>query len=205
MRAVLRSLLPHPCPGCGRPLSGRAGLCPSCDATLHLTVVAHTVLRPDVTPHLICLGEYRGPLRRAIREMKYGGAREVAEVFGRALGRGVPEGWQIGAVTPVPLHPRREQERTFNQAGAVAHALAEEADLPLRELLTRSRFTSAQAKLHAGARVHNLDGAFEPRAPCSGQVLLVDDVLTTGETLRACTAALRAGGARAVYYAVIAR
>ncbi len=205
MRAVLRSLLPRACPGCGRPLAGHAGLCPHCAQGLHLTVAAHTLLRPDVTPHLICLGEYRGPLRRAIREMKYGGAREVAETFGRALGGGVPPEWRIGAVTPVPLHPRREQERAFNQSLSVARALADEARLPLWELLTRSRYTAAQARLHAGARVHNLEGAFESRSPFSDPVLLVDDVLTTGETLRACTAALRAGGARAVYYAVIAR
>lgn len=203
--SALRALLPRRCPGCGQPLAGETGLCPQCQRQLRPTVLSHSILRPEVSPHLICLGEYRGVLRRAIREMKYGGARELAGLFGRALGRGLPPGWQPQAVVPVPLHPRREQARAFNQAEALARALAQEAGLPLAPLLRRLRSTDAQARLHADARAHNLDGAFEGRGPVPARVLLVDDVLTTRATLGACSRALRALGAEQICYAVVAR
>jgi ComF family protein len=107
-------------------------------------------------------------------------------------------------VVPVPIHPERRRERGFNQAEALGEAAAEALGLRCRpELLARTRPTPTQVGLSAAQRRANVRGAFE--APAAGPaqlagkcVLLVDDLMTTGATLRACALALRRGGARAV-------
>ena len=115
-------------------------------------------------------------------------------------------------IVPVPLHPRRLRERGFNQA----HLLAAEARRagvlsPRARLdpsaLARVRETRSQTKLSRTERLENLRGAFTARPDrvrgCT--VLLVDDVMTTGATLEACTRALRRAGARSVDAVVVAR
>lgn len=98
---------------------------------------------------------------------------------------------------PVPLHPRRERERGYNQAQLLAEALAKEMGLSCLPLLKRRRHTAQQARLrHRKDREENLKGAFvlQKRPPPHSQVVLVDDIVTTGSTLLECKAALEAQG-----------
>jgi ComF family protein len=117
----------------------------------------------------------------------------------------------VELITPVPLADARLSQRGFNQAAQLARPLARALALPLDEtVLLRWRSTSAQSALHRQERLHNLGSAFMPhplaRQRLQGRhVALVDDVLTTGATLRAATAALLEGGARAVSLWVVAR
>ena len=145
--------------------------------------------------------------RRAVRALKYGQAREVAGVLGAALASAVPADWQVVAVIPVPLHPLRERERGFNQAGLLAAALADALAVPYAPAaLQRTRRTQQQAKLSGADRQSNVTGAFQADTSqlSEGAVLLVDDVLTTGSTLLACRDALAAQGVSEFYYAVAA-
>lgn len=208
----LRTLLPRPCPGCGEQLGRAPGLCAACTAGLRARVETHSPLVPQPGPHLVTLGRYAGPLRRAVRALKYGGAREVAGPLGQALGRGVPPGWGVGGVVPVPLHPSRQRERGYNQAELLAAAVAAELGVPVLPLLERTRATAQQAKKSGAERAENLRGAFRVRP---GRVLpgvpllVVDDVMTTASTLQACRDALLAAApANAgceLRYAVVAR
>ncbi|MFC3861973.1 ComF family protein [Deinococcus antarcticus] len=202
-----RALLPRACPGCGGQLGREAGLCPRCRADLHSHVETHSPLHPHVTPHLVTLGAYRGVLRRSVRALKFSGVRDLAAPLGQALGAGIPAEWHVQAILPVPLHPRRLQERGFNQAELLARAIAREVQAPCLNALKRTHYTSAQAKKHAAERQH-LTGAFQVTQPLPrGTILLVDDVLTTGLTLRACRDALIDAGIpmQSIKYAVVAR
>lgn len=206
MLDLLRRLLPRPCPGCGEQLGRATGLCTRCRAGLRSRTEQHSPLSPTPVPHLVTLGRYQGVLRRAVRALKYGGARDVAGALGSALAAGIPADWQVAAVVPVPLHSSRQRQRGYNQAELLAQAIAAELGVPCLPVLLRTRATAQQAKLHASERGANLAGAFRVRGPLpTGTLLLVDDVLTTGHTLQACRDALSAAGAGDLKYAVVAR
>lgn len=202
---LLRLLMPRPCPGCGGQLGREVGLCAACRAELRPRVESHSPLSGEVAGHLVTLGRYQGRVRRAVRELKYAGARDAAQPLGQALARGVPAEWGIVAVVPVPLHRTRQRQRGYNQAELLARALAAELGVPCLNLLERTRATSQQAKLHGAERAKNVAGAFAVRGSLpNGPILLIDDVLTTAATLRACRDALEAAGVRDIKYAAAA-
>lgn len=202
---ALRALLPAPCPGCRAPLGRARGLCAECLDALGPQVVSHSALTREVRPHLLCLGEYRGVARRAVRALKYGGGRDLAGVLAGRLATGVPAEWAPDAVVAVPLYRARRWQRGYNQAEELARGLARRLGRPYLPALMRTRPTAQQAKLYLHERDANVAGAFVARGRLPARLLVVDDVLTSASTLRACAAALRDAGAETVFYAVVAR
>ena len=143
--------------------------------------------------------------RRLVHALKYDGLSALAEPMGALLAPTLTA-WGVAPdlIAPVPLHPGRERRRGFNQAFLLARSLGEHTDVPVEErLLRRTRATASQVRSGgAEARRANVAGAFavaEARRASGRTVLLVDDVWTTGATLRACAEPVRAAGARAVY------
>ena len=148
---------------------------------------------------------YAGGAKTLVTRLKYGGEISLASFLGKRMACAARErlaGSLPEFVLPVPLHPVRLRERTFNQAGLLARVVARELRLPLREnLLTRQRFTPSQTELPRRERLRNLQGAFsfETDSLLAGAtVLLVDDVLTTGATASACAQRLKRAGIRRV-------
>ena len=113
----------------------------------------------------------------------------------------------IDRVTWVPLSPRRQRERGYNQAALLAKELARRVALPRAlNLLRRERWTTTQTNLTAPQRISNVRGAFLVSRPVVGQhILIVDDVMTTGATLQECARVLKGAGAAAVYCLTVAR
>ncbi|WP_306250093.1 ComF family protein [Parvularcula sp. IMCC14364] len=144
--------------------------------------------------------------------LKYADRHDLVEGFA-AMMSGVIAQLQTPEtiVVPVPLHPRRLRRRRFNQAALLAKALAHKADLPVcLDFLERHRSTPQQQGLSAKARKRNVAGAFRIRdkyLPLQGSqhFLLVDDVLTTGSTLKECARVLKRAGAGQVNAVVLAR
>jgi ComF family protein len=158
------------------------------------------------------LGPFDGPLRDAIHALKYRGrTRAVGRLAGLLLER--PQARAVlsgsGLLVPVPLHPRRREQRGFNQSELLAHALAGACGLRVsRGALVRRTDTPAQTGLSAAARRRNVAGAFavRRRAEIGGRVVvLLDDVLTTGATARECARALLQAGAAEVRLLTLAR
>lgn len=159
----------------------------------------------------------RGPVRLAIHDFKYRRHSELAASLGAHLGAfAMRDDTLSGArlIVPVPLHPWREWARGFNQSGLLARHAAREMGLPCVEALRRVRNTRTQTSLSRAARDANVRAAFEARATTvakylqedsAGLVLLVDDVWTTGATLRECARALRRAGFKSVCALTLAR
>lgn len=191
------------CFGCGaflRPPVGALGACPRC--TVEITALpTGDVRRGDI----IALFEYEGILARALARLKYQRQLALAGPLGAALARGLAE-IECDVFTPVPLHPMRLLARGFNQSDLLLRQGLARVRPPRPEtvdLLVRRRLTPAQASLAAAQRLGNVRGAFavaRRRAPrVEGRsVCVVDDVTTTGATLKACIEALRAAGAQRV-------
>lgn len=138
-----------------------------------------------------------GP-RSAVHALKYDGfARLGAELGGVVARLAGPGLGRADAVVPVPLGPRRQRIRGYNQCDGIARACADRWRIPFRpDLLRRRRETATQTALTPEARRANVAGAFalRPGAFVPSQVVLVDDVFTTGSTLAEAAAALLAGG-----------
>lgn len=153
-------------------------------------------------------GPYQGLLRRCLIHLKFYGALPLGAALGRLL-CAHPQLRECGAdcIVPVPLHARRLAERGYNQALELARPLRDVLGVPLLpELLIRTRATDPQTGGSFGQRHANIKGAFAGRAAVRGRiVLLVDDVITTGATLRAATHALLDAGAARVCVAVMGR
>ncbi len=125
----------------------------------------------------------------------------LEELYGR-------EGWRAEVIVPVPLSSHRAQVRGFNQAALIAKALGALIDLPVdSSSLQRVEDTRSQVGLDPNQRWKNVEHAFRAgsRSFEDMDVLVVDDLFTTGATLSACAAAARAAGARSVIGLTVAR
>ncbi|HSI41197.1 MAG TPA: ComF family protein [Xanthobacteraceae bacterium] len=150
--------------------------------------------------------------RAMVHALKYGDRLEAAAPMARMMARAGAELLaQADAVVPVPLHPMRLWRRRFNQSAALGRVLAKEAGVAFRpDWLVRARATPPQVGLNRTARAANVAGAFAVpealRTELRGRrVVLVDDVLTTGATLDACTKTLSRAGAAGIDVLVFAR
>lgn len=193
-------LIAEPSCRCGSPLPGSRGEeCGRCRR-------GRSPIREGVS-----LGIYAGPLRECVVALKYRGRHRTANALARRLResercRRILRASTI--VVAVPLHPERARARGFNQAELLAGALAKDAGLPVFPALTRTRNTPSQTDLSARARRRNVLNAFAvpPGTNVAGAAAaLVDDVTTTGATLRECAATLLAAGAREVRCITVAR
>ena len=164
----------------------------------------------------LAYGSYEGGLRELIHLLKYEQVRSASNVLGRMLAEVIAELQPLFTgpvlVVPVPLHARKLGQRGFNQSEVIARVglkLMGHGHLSLApQLMERQRDTLSQIGLTRNQRRENIRGAFavtRPEELKGREVLLVDDVLTTGTTASECARILRRAGASKVWVATVAR
>ena len=166
----------------------------------------------------VAYGSYESGLRELIHLLKYGGVRPAANVLGRMLAQAIAAlenefNQPSVALIPVPLYRAKLRQRGFNQAELIARAALRNNSCGGRlrlyaDVLIRKRDTASQISLTSHQRRANLRGAFavsDPEIVRDREVLIVDDVYTTGATVSECARVLRRAGATKVWVATVAR
>jgi ComF family protein len=221
--AVLDLLFPQKCIGCGK----EGGLicescqrslprivppvCPKCGKSQSSAIVCSAcIVRKTPIDGIRSPFKFDGLMREAVHQLKYKNLRTLSHSLGSLLASyyvNYPLPGEV--IVPVPLHPKRLKERGYNQSALLARELGKIINLPVDDrCLIRERFVIPQAKTKsAEERRRNVVGAFSclDSKLRNKQVLLVDDVSTSGATLEACTIALKSAGAMSVWALVLTR
>lgn len=195
-------LVPPLCWGCGGVARRREPLCGGCRGLLRR-------LAPDPVPlsgvRVWAPVAYTGPARDLVRALKFRAATAIAETMAAQMAANAPAELLGAPLVPVPLHARRLRRRGYNQAALIADALARRAGLDVADCLARTGSAVTQVGRGRAERRAGPAGSVRLRAPPPHSAVLVDDVATTGATLAACAAALRAEGSADVVAVVFAR
>jgi predicted amidophosphoribosyltransferase len=220
---ILDLLAPPLCWSCAAPAARGSPLCHDCRGRLRFLPRVPTAL--GGAPHGVEVWApvaYDGPARDLVRALKFHGATRLAEQMAALIVANAPPallgevaageaagGAAAGAVptvlVPVPIHPARRRARPFNQAELIARAVAARAALPVRDCLARSGDARRQVGRGRAERLRGPAGAVRVVASEPPDVVLVDDVATTGGTLAACAHALRSAGTQHVIAIAFAR
>jgi ComF family protein len=187
------------CSGCSKRQGAR--ICQACLSTMvHPHVINARGMR------VVAGGCFTGALRNCLFAFKYRGRRDlVPSLVGIMHAACTDSMTSQRVVVPVPLHPTRLRKRGFNQAALLARGVAKRLERPYLDCLRRTKDTRPQWRLSRHERLLNLDSALSVCKDLQGvDVLLVDDVLTTGATAEACWLALQAAGARSILVLVLA-
>jgi ComF family protein len=223
--------LPPLCPVCREPVIGQA-LCAACWSKLHFIAPPYCErlgipFTYDPGPGILSMQAIADPpsyhraraavryddvARSLVHAFKYGDRLDLAPTLGQWMAQAGRElATEADAIVPVPLHWRRLWARRFNQSAMLAEIVSRQWSRPVaREALRRIKATAHQVGLTRAQRAENIQGAFRvppgARAAVAGRrLVLVDDVLTTGATVEACSRALLRAGAANVDVLTFAR
>lgn len=197
------------CKGCWQTIMRYSGpACKVCAAPLiseYSTVCAECFSRPPHFSRVIDFGLYSGALSEAIHLLKFSGLRRLAGPLGKFLSE-LPID-NVDGIVPVPVTKKTLQKRGFNQTLLLSKRIAEHFKIPLRmDILLKERDTLPQTGLGAKERKINVKNAFRVKGEVEGmRLLLLDDVMTTGATVRECSKALHKAGAEEVIVVTLAR
>ena len=222
---ILDIVYPRVCPFCG--VISKRGICDTCKSTIKYLKeprcfrCGRGVSAPEIEYCDDCnkmdfafnqgksLYVHSGKAAKAVYQYKFFNRRtfgedfamELADKFGDDVRR-----WGISLVVPIPLHSSKERERGFNQSGIIATYLGKELDIPVNHnLLFRVKKTNPQKNLLKNQRMENLKGAFGALKGqnIKGNILLIDDIYTTGITIHKAAIVLKKAGAEKVYFLTV--
>jgi ComF family protein len=226
-REALRIVLPSWCISCRTNLPWRQRQGPVCDACWSSLPKITTpksrscampwkgdtdgdlcfACMPDPLPLDWCeaWGRYSGSLERVLHALKFERHDFLDDQIAQLLHESLRD-CDFDAIVPVPMHWLRKRQRGYNQAELLARALTRRINIPTELLLRKTRGGSPQSTLARDARARNVRKVFAASKAAKGKrILIVDDICTTGETLRACARALLREDASRVCAVAIAK
>ena len=185
----------NPCRVCAKPLNQADGICGECRSN------------PPSFSRTICAAIYEPPISLWVQQLKFGDRLDRARIMAEALLQPLSSIDATVPIIPVPLHPKRLQSRGYNQAYEIAQIIARQQNRRLlADVLIRTKNTAMQAELHEKQRTANVRAAFAVNQQIDEQsVMVLDDVMTTGQTLRSVSSCLLKAGVEKVLLVVFAR
>jgi ComF family protein len=202
LRDLINLVFPRQCPGCDRDLvRGEGEVCTQCLLDIEETGFHESESDNELYYRLagkipldgafaLYYFDKKGKFKKIIQALKYKKNPQVGRFLGELYGEklkaaGAAE--NLSAIVPVPLHRSRLVERGYNQSEEIGKGLSKATGVPLvARALVRGEKTATQTRKSKTERWENVKDVFEMRRPLSGNILLVDDVITTGSTLEAC-------------------
>lgn len=186
------------CKKCGKPIeNGEREYCSDCAGRQHTYRQGKAVFL------------YKAGMKKSMYRFKYSNRREYAQFYAKCAAK-IHSSWilrnRIEVIVPIPMYPGKRRRRGYNQAEIFARALGKELGIPVDAgIVRRVRNTVPQKALNDKERQRNLKNAFQlaPNIVKYSQILLVDDIYTTGSTMDAVAAVLLSGGAQNIYYICI--
>lgn len=233
LQQILNAILPPRCLKCGAVLHEDDGLCPDCFNQItfiskpYCQRCGHPFESAPAAKELLCgdcIQKPQSPFRfnrsalkyddeskAMLLNFKFNDKTENAVVFAKWLKIAGADLWQAGVdvLVPIPLHYTRLIKRRYNQSGLLAHELSKIVKIPVDyNCVVRHKRTRPQVEFSGHERVRNVKGAFSAKHPENikgKRIVLIDDVMTTGSTLKECALALLAAGAKSVDTLTVAR
>lgn len=202
-RLLVEFFFPLECVGCG---ADREILCPSCQ--LGMAPDKHLALPTGYMEGLfVAITDY-SIIEQYVWQLKYNSVVVLAEPLAGLMIQRLEKVTCLDRpiVVPVPLHRRRQKRRGYNQSAEMAKFVSRRFGWEVREdILVRKKFSKPQVGLRRESRLKNVAGVFQSRIRLEGRnILLVDDIFTTGATMNDCARALSLAGAGKVYAVVLA-
>lgn len=207
--AMCRLIFPNKCIYCEE-IIPEGAICPSCKRKLPLMIKGPMETGRPSLPHLYAAVVYLDKMPKAIGRFKFEGQYLLAEHFAGLVMERQGEYLKtagIDMVTCVPMHPKKERRRGYNQAELLARALAVRLKVPYTPLLKKEKDNKIQHNLNLKDRAENVRDAYrfiEKETAAGKRILLVDDIYTTGATMAECAKVLCRAGAKEVIGAAIA-
>ncbi|WP_226389751.1 ComF family protein [Penaeicola halotolerans] len=219
----LSLIFPRTCKGCGNSLYNfEEVLCGICESKLPIISEENESLRSRMLRKfygLVRIAEVavflkftrKGTVQRLMHQLKYKNSPEIGHDLGRRFGKEMLKNGAFAdydLIVPVPLHPKKQYKRGYNQSEAIAKGMSEVMNLSLsKDALLRRKFTESQTRKSRFDRYQNMNDVFHVKSAeifAGKKVLLVDDILTTGATLTACAQQLEKVGTSEISIAVLA-
>lgn len=211
--ALMQFLFPSHCPSCNAYVEDAGQWCSSClEQIIRQKNLAYdSDIREYVSP-VIAIGKYEAGLRKLILQLKFQHKLSTLPYIETVM-YAVDLNWYIrmyDLIIPVPLSEEKLAQRGFNQVDKIFLPWAKKAQLPYADILQRTKQTKSQYRLNKQQRQENLHQAFSLKSPTSSKILqnanclLVDDIFTSGTTLKNCAQVLLACGAKQVSGLVLA-
>lgn len=203
IKGIARLLVPPSCPGCRSPCEAGRTVCSACVRELDASGPIHEPDLPDVDA-VVSVTEHSGAGRSILAGYKFGGLFGLGPFIASRMSEIAPENGQGGSLIPVPAAGLRRRLRGFDSAEDLAAGLSSWTDWQMR---TGSLVRIGHGRQRGRGRETRLGDppVIEARTGHCGEVLLVDDVVTTGATLTACARALRQSGAERVFAVTFTR
>lgn len=221
LSGILDFFLPKFCAGCNKKLNaGESQVCNDCLS--HILTTDSNRLESEYDRKFKSTGyvqdlfslyvfESEGTLQNIIYSFKYSKRFHIGILLGKKLAKSILDkinSWQIDLIVPIPLHHLKKAERGFNQSDFIVKGLSDSLKIPYSDkVIKRIRFTESQTQFDLGERGQNVSGAFKVKRKkiiADKNILLVDDVITTGATINECAKALIENGAAKIYACSVA-